>query len=231
MTAAKRADADSLAAITGSMTITVHHLENSRSQRVLWLLEELELPYEVRRYERNKKTMLAPPELRKIHPLGKSPLIEETDTEGKRRVIAETGAIVEYLVQKSGRLGAPADPGDAIRYRHFLHYAEGSLMPVLFTRLVLSRVPLLGRVVLRKFQPMIDVQVSYVEAELAERPWFAGKSFTAADVMMSYPLEAARSRAGISRATHPNIFAWVDTIHARPAYQAALARGGPYAFA
>jgi glutathione S-transferase len=213
------------------MTITVHHLENSRSQRVLWLLEELELPYEVRRYERNKKTMLAPPELRKIHPLGKSPLIEETDTEGKRRVIAETGAIVEYLVQKSGRLGAPADPSDAIRYRHFLHYAEGSLMPVLFTRLVLSRVPLLGRVALRKFQPMIDVQVSYVEAELAERPWFAGKSFTAADVMMSYPLEAARSRAGISRATHPNLFAWVDTIHARPAYQAALARGGPYAFA
>lgn len=213
------------------MTITVHHLENSRSQRVLWLLEELELPYDVRRYERNKKTMLAPPELRKIHPLGKSPVIEDTDTEGKTRVIAETGAIVEYLVEKAGKLGAPADRGDAIRFRHFLHYAEGSLMPVLFTRLVLSRVPLLGRVALRKFQPMIDVQVNYVEAELAERPWFAGQSFTAADVMMSYPLEAARSRAGISRATHPHIFAWVDTIHARPAFQAALARGGPYALA
>ena len=213
------------------MTITVHHLENSRSQRVLWLLEELELPYDVRRYERNKKTMLAPPELRKIHPLGKSPVIEDTDTEGKTRVIAETGAIVEYLVEKVGKLGAPADRGDAIRFRHFLHYAEGSLMPVLFTRLVLSRVPLLGRVALRKFQPMIDVQVNYVEAELAERPWFAGQSFTAADVMMSYPLEAARSRAGISRATHPRIFAWVDTIHARPAFQGALARGGPYALA
>jgi glutathione S-transferase len=213
------------------MTITVHHLENSRSQRVLWLLEELELPYDVRRYERNKKTMLAPPELRKIHPLGKSPVIEDTDTEGKTRVIAETGAIVEYLVEKAGKLGAPADRGDAIRFRHFLHYAEGSLMPVLFTRLVLSRVPLLGRVALRKFQPMIDVQVNYVEAELAERPWFAGQSFTAADVMMSYPLEVARSRAGISRATHPHIFAWVDTIHARPAFQAALARGGPYALA
>ena len=211
------------------MTITVHHLENSRSQRVLWLLEELELPYDVRRYERNKKTMLAPPELRKIHPLGKSPVIEDTDADGKTRVIAETGAIVEYLVEKSGRFGAPADRGEAIHYRHFLHYAEGSLMPVLFARLVLSRVPLLGRVAVKKFQPMIDVQVDYVDAELAERPWFAGKSFTAADVMMSYPLEVARNRAGIARGTHPHIFAWVDTVHARPAYQAALARGGPYA--
>jgi glutathione S-transferase len=213
------------------MTITVHHLENSRSQRVLWLLEELGLPYDVKRYERNKKTMLAPPELRKVHPLGKSPVIEDVDAEGKRHVLAETGAIVEYLVQKGGgRLGAPADAGDAIRYRQFLHYAEGSLMPVLFTQLVLSRVPILGRVALKKFQPMIDVQVNFVEAELAQRPWFAGEAFTAADVMMSYPLEAGRSRAGISRETHPRIFGWVDTIHARPAYQAALARGGAYAF-
>jgi glutathione S-transferase len=213
------------------MTLTVHHLENSRSQRVLWLLEELGLPYEVKRYERNKQTMLAPPELRKIHPLGKSPVLADTDTDGKRRVIAETGAIVEYLTEKTGNLGAPADRTESLRYRHFLHYAEGSLMPVLFTNLVLSRVPLLGRIALKKFQPLIDVQVNYVEAELAQHPWFAGQTFTAADVMMSYPLEAARVRAGITRATHPHIFAWVDTIHARPAYQAALARGGPYAFA
>ena len=210
------------------MTLTVHHLENSRSQRILWLLEELELPYEVRRYERNKKTLLAPPELRQIHPLGKSPVIEESDAAGKTRVIAETGAIVEYLVEKSGRFGAPADRGDALHYRHFLHYAEGSLMPVLFTRLVLSRIPLLGGVAIKRFQPLIDVQVHYVEAELAKRPWFAGESLTAADVMMSYPLEVARYRAGIARGTHPHIFAWVDKIHARPAYQAALARGGPY---
>ena len=212
------------------MTITVHHLENSRSQRVLWLLEELGLPYEVRRYERNKKTMLAPPELRKVHPLGKSPVIEDTDAGGRSRVIAETGAIVEYLVGKGGRLGAPAEAEAQIRYRHFLHYAEGSLMPVLFAGLVLSRVPLFGSVAVKKFRPMIDVQVNYVEAELGLHAWFAGGSFTAADVMMSYPLEAARSRVGISRETHPRIFAWVDTIHRRPAYQAALARGGPYAY-
>jgi len=214
------------------MTITVHHLENSRSQRVLWLLEELGMPYEVRRYERNKTTMLAPAELRRIHPLGKSPLIEAGDSEGKSRVIAETGAIIEYLVDKAGgRFGAPQDPEQALRYRYFLHYAEGSLMPVLFVKLVLSRVPLLGRVALRKFQPMIDVHMDYIESELTRRAWFAGESFTAADVMMSFPLEAARGRAGISRDTHPHIFQWVDTIHARSAYQMALAKGGPYAYA
>jgi glutathione S-transferase len=214
------------------MAITVHHLENSRSQRVLWLLEELGIPYEVRRYERNKATMLAPPELRRVHPLGKSPVIEDPDSDGKTRVIAETGAITEYLVEKAGgRLGAPADREAALRYRHFLHYAEGSLMPVLFVKLVLSHVPLLGRLALRKFQPMVDVHMNYIESELAGRPWFAGESFSAADVMMSFPLEAARSRAGISRDTHPHIFRWVDTIHARPAYQVALAKGGPYSYA
>jgi glutathione S-transferase len=214
------------------MTITVHHLENSRSQRVLWLLEELGMPYEVRRYERNKATMLAPPELRRIHPLGKSPIIEDRDSDGEARVIVETGAIIEYIVERAGgRLGAPLERAQTLRYRQFLHYAEGSLMPVLFVKLVLGRVPLLGRLALKKFQPLVDVQVNYVEAELAGRPWFAGESFTAADVMMSFPLEAARSRAGISRDSHPHIFKWVDTIHARPAYRAALAKGGPYSYA
>ena len=214
------------------MAITVHHLENSRSQRVLWLLEELGIPYEVRRYERNKTTMLAPPELRRVHPLGKSPVIEDTDSDGKTPVIAETGAIIEYLVdQAGGRLGAPPGPEAALRYRHFLHYAEGSVMPVLLVKLVLGRVPLLGRLALKKFQPMVEVHMNYIESELSGRPWFAGESFTAADVMMSFPLEAARSRAGISRDTHPRIFKWVDTIHARPAYQVALAKGGPYAYA
>ena len=124
------------------MTITVHHLENSRSQRVLWLLEELGMPYEVRRYERNKKTMLAAPELRRVHPLGKSPVIEATEA-GETRVVAETGAIVEYLVDKAqGSLGAPPGRAEALRYRHFLHCnAEGSLMPVLFVKLVLGRAP------------------------------------------------------------------------------------------
>jgi glutathione S-transferase len=206
--------------------ITVHHLENSRSQRVLWLLEELGLPYEVKRYTRNKATMLAPPELRRVHPLGKSPVIDDDGT-----VIAETGAIVEYLVEKGdGRLGAPAHRDDALRYRHFLHYAEGSLMPPLFVKLVLSRVPLFGKTAQKKFQPMIDVHLDYVEAELAARPWFAGKELTAADVMMSFPLEAAVSRAAATEG-RPHLAAWLQKIHARPAYQTALEAGGPYAYA
>ena len=208
------------------MTITVHHLENSRSQRILWLLEELGIPYEVVRYERNKKTMLAPPELRKIHPLGKSPVI----TDGEH-VIAETAAIVEFIVEQAdGRLGAPAHREDALRYRHFMHYAEGSLMPPLLLKLVLGRVPLFGKTAIRRIQPMIDVHLDWVESELATRDWFAGDAFTAADVMMSFPLEAAVARAAATQG-RPHIATWLKTIHARPAYQAALARGGPYAYA
>jgi glutathione S-transferase len=206
--------------------ITVHHLENSRSQRVLWLLEELALPYTVKRYQRNKATMLAPPELRQVHPLGKSPVIDDDGL-----VVAETGAIVEYLVEKAdGRLGAPAHRDDALRYRHFLHYAEGSLMPPLYVKLVLGRVPLLGKTAQKKYQPMIDVHLDYVEAELAARPWFAGKDFTAADIMMSFPLEAGANRAAATEG-RPYIAGWLGKIHARPAYQAALKAGGPYAYA
>lgn len=208
--------------------IVVHHLENSRSQRILWMLEELDLPHEVRRYERNTKTMLAPPELRRVHPLGKSPVIEDTE-EG--RVVAETGAIVEYLVDKAdGRLGAPARRDDALRYRFWLHYAEGSMMPPLLIKLVLTRVPLFGRAAQKRLQPMIDIHLDYVESELAQRPWFAGAEITAADIMMSFPLEAAVSRAGLD-ATRPHTTAWLAKIHARPAYQAALKVGGPYAYA
>jgi len=208
------------------MTITVHHLENSRSQRVLWLLEELELPYDVKRYERDPKTMLAPLALRRIHPLGKSPVIVDGDC-----TIAETGAIIDYLVEKAdGRLGPPSNRAGVLRYRHFLHYAEGSLMPPLLVKLVLGRVPFLGGLAQKKFQPMIDVHLDYVESELATRPWFAGDAFTAADVMISFPLEAARDRAGLD-ASRPHTLRWLDTIHARPAYQAALAAGGPYAYA
>jgi glutathione S-transferase len=206
--------------------IIVHHLENSRSQRVLWLLEELGLPYDIVRYQRNKKTMLAPPELRRIHPLGKSPVIQDG-----AHIVAETGAIIEYLVEKAdGRLGAPAHREDALRYRFFLHYAEGSLMPPLFTKLVLSRVPLFGKAAQKKFQPMVDVHLDFVEAELAARSWFAGPDFTAADTMMSFPLEAAVKRANATEG-RPYIAAWLKTIHARPAYQTALAKGGPYAYA
>jgi len=210
------------------MTIIVHHLENSRSQRILWMLEELGLPYEIKRYERDKKTMLAPPELKQVHPLGKSPVIEDSDD---GRVVAETGAIVEYLVEKAdGRLGPPAHRDDALRYRFWLHYAEGSMMPPLLIKLVLSRVPLMGKAAQKRIQPMIDVHLDHVERALAQRPWFAGDEMTAADVMMSFPIEAARSRAGLDD-SRPATIAWLAKVHARPAYQAALAKGGPYAFA
>lgn len=209
--------------------IVVHHLENSRSQRVLWMLEELGLDYRIERYERDRTTMLAPPELKRVHPLGKSPVIEDDD--GSGRVVAETGAIVEYLVEKAdGRLGPPAHRDSALRYRFWLHYAEGSMMPPLFLKLVLSRIPLMGKPAIKRIQPMIDVHLDYVESELAQRPWFAGNEMTAADIMMSFPIEAARSRAGLD-ASRPATIAWLEKVHARPAYQAALAKGGPYAYA
>ncbi|TPG15226.1 glutathione S-transferase [Sphingomonas koreensis] len=211
------------------MTIIVHHLENSRSQRVLWMLEELGLPYEVKRYERDPKTMLAPPELKRVHPLGKSPVI--VDTSDDNRVVAETGAIIDYLVDKAdGKLGPPASRDGVLRYRQFLHYAEGSLMPPLLVKLVLSRVPLFGKAAQKRIQPMIDVHLDYVESELATRPWFAGDAMTGADIMMSFPLEAARARAGLD-AGRPATIGWLDKVHARPAYQAALKAGGPYAYA
>jgi len=182
------------------MSIIVHHLENSRSQRVLWMLEELGLPHEIRRYERNRKTMLAPPELKAVHPLGKSPVIEDDG-----RVVAETGAIVEYLVEKAdGRLGAPPHRDAALRYRFWLHYAEGSMMPPLLIKLVLSRVPIFGKSAQKRIQPMIDNHLDYVEAELRQRPWFAGDQLTAADIMMSFPIEAARSRAGTTNSRLPS---------------------------
>lgn len=208
------------------MTITVHHLENSRSQRVLWLLEELSLPYDVKRYERNPKTLLAPPALKAVHPLGKSPVIVDGET-----VVAETGAIIEYLVEKAdGRLGPPPHRQTVLRYRQFMHYAEGSLMPPLLVMLVINRMGILGKPARPRIQAMIDVHLDYLEEELAERDWFACTEFTAADIMMSFPLEAASHRAGLD-GTRPCLSAWLDRIHARPAYREALRRGGPYAYA
>ncbi|MDT9597701.1 glutathione S-transferase family protein [Sphingosinicella rhizophila] len=206
--------------------ILVHHLENSRSQRVLWLLEELELPYEVRRYQRDSKTMRAPDTLKRAHPLGRAPVIED---EG--RTVAETGAIVEYLVEKSGgRLGPPARRDAVLRYRHFLHYAEGSMMPPLLALLVVNRLGLLGKPAKTAVQQMMDDHLDWLEEELSSRDWFAGDEFTAADVMMSFPLEASRHRAGLDE-TRPNLIDWLERIHARPAYSAALQKGGPYAYA
>ena len=210
------------------MALIVHHLENSRSQRILWLLEELSLPYEIVRYERDKVTMLAPPELKKVHPLGKSPVLEDT---AAGRVVIETGAIVDYIVELAdGRMGPPSHRDDTLRYRQYLHYAEGSMMPPLLLLLVLNRIPVIGKTAAKRIQPMIDVHLDYVESELASRPWFAGNEITGADIMMSFPLEAARSRAGLDQ-SRPATIAWLEKIHARPAYQAALAKGGPYAYA
>lgn len=206
--------------------IVVHHLENSRSQRILWLLEELGLDYEVRRYSRDPKTMLAPPELARIHPLGKSPVIEDG-----AHILAETGAIVEYLVEREGgRLGPPARRESVLRYRQFLHYAESSLMPVLFGLLVVRRLGILGRPARPTLLKMAARHLDWLESELSGRDWFAGEEFSAADIMMSFPLEVARGRAGLG-AERPNLIDWLERLHARPAYAAALRKGGPYAYA
>ena len=171
--------------------IFVHHLENSRSQRVLWLLEELDLQYEVIRYSR-QPSLAAPPELKKVHPLGKSPIVQDRSDKSDVTLV-ETGAICEYLTEKAGRLGNPGPSSEKILYRQFMHYAEGSVMSLLFSLLVANRIPLLGRFASRRL--LFGLHIDFIEEELAGRPWFAGQTFTAADVMMSFPLEAARSRS------------------------------------
>ena len=208
------------------MTLIVHHLENSRSQRVLWLLEELGVAYVVQRYERDQKTMLAPPELKLVHPLGKSPVIEENGT-----VVAETGAIIDYLVERAGgQLGPLQEAKPTQDYRFFLYYSEGSLMPWLLAMLVVRRLGLLGRPARPKVQAILDEHLDFLEGELSGREWFAGDQFSAADIIMSFPLETARHRAGLD-STRPRLIDWLDRIHSRPAYRAALDRGGPYAYA
>ncbi len=174
--------------------------------------------------------MSAPGELRQIHPLGKSPIVEHLDANGHRVVLVETGAICEYLVDLSAGTLGPAGKDDLLRYRQFLHYAEGSVMPVLFALLVVSKVPLLGKLAAKRVRPMLDVHLDYIESELTTRQWFAGDEFTAADVMMSFPLEAARSRGGLD-ASRPATIAWLERIHARPAYRRGLEKGGAYRFA
>jgi glutathione S-transferase len=206
--------------------IRVHHLNNSRSQRVLWLLEEIGAPYEVARYERDKKTMLAPNELRRVHPLGKSPIIEDNG-----RLFAETGLIVEYLVQRYGRDLAPPSGSDSYwRYKYWLHYAEGSLMPPLLLKLVINRLGLLGRPARPFVNAQLKLHLDFLEGELSKGPWFLGEAFSAADIMMSFPLEAARARAGLNE-TRPNLMDFLKRIHARGAYKRALEKGGAYVYA
>lgn len=221
--------------------LVVHHLETSRSQRVLWLLEELGLPYEIRHYQRDAQTMLAPPALREVHPLGKSPVL----TDGAA-TLAESGAIIEYLVEHYGNgrlLPAPGTP-ERLRYRYWLHFAEGSAMPPLLLKLVFDRVatgpmPFFARPIARKISrqvldrlvlPNLKRQLDFMEAELARSDWFAGGEFSAADIQMSFPVEAAAQRAGLD-ATRPNLWRYLERIHARPAFRRALERGGPYSFA
>ena len=218
--------------------IVVHHLNNSRSQRVLWLLEELGLDYEIVRYQRDPKTMLAPPELRAVHPLGKSPVITDHGV-----VVAESGAIVEYLVETygNGRLVPPAGTAERRRWTYFLHFAEGSAMAPLLMKLVFDRVEtspapffvkpiakaIAGKVKGSYILPQIEAQLTYLENELATSPWFAGAEFSAADIQMSFPLEAAAARGGLD-ASRPRLTDFLKRIHARPAFQRAIGRGGPY---
>jgi glutathione S-transferase len=221
--------------------ITVHHLENSRSQRVLWLLEELGLPYEVRRYARHPKTLLAPPELAQVHALGKSPVISDGST-----VVAESGAIIEYLLDAhgNGRLRPPPATPERLRFTYWLHFAEGSAMPPLLLKLVFDQVrrapvPFFVKPVVKGIadkvtssfvMPGIERQLRFMESELAARDWFAGDEFSAADIQMSFPLEAAQARAGLD-ARYPRLTDWLARIHARAPYRRALEVGGPYRIA
>ena len=220
---------------------TLHHLDDSRSQRILWLLEELGVECDIRKYRRDPDTMLAPPELLRVHPLGKSPVVTDGDL-----TLAESGAIVEYLVERygHGRLIPPAGTPERLRYRYWLHFAEGSAMPPLLLKLVFDRIaqspmPFFARPIARgiskKVQtafvnPNIQRQLDFMEAELGRRAWFAGPEFSAADIQMSFPLEAAAQRAGLD-ASRPRVMAFLERIHARPAYRKALERGGQYRFA
>jgi glutathione S-transferase len=218
--------------------VVVHHLNNSRSQRVLWLLEELGVPYEVKRYERDAQTMLAPPSLLAVHPLGKSPVITDGEI-----TVAESGAIIEYLVDKygGGRLIPAAGTAQRLRYTYWLHYAEGSAMTPLLFKLVFDRIAanpapwpisaitrrIAGTVNNAFIGPNLKRHLDFMEAELASRAWFAGEEFTAADVQMSFPIEISVGRAGLD-ASRPKLMAFLERIHARDAYQRALERGGKY---
>lgn len=218
--------------------ITVHHLNNSRSQRVLWLLEELGVGYEVKRYERDPKTMLAPASLRAVHPLGKSPVVIENGL-----TLAESGAIIEYLVERHGRgrLIPPAGTPERLRYTYWLHYAEGSAMPPLLLALIFGRLPrqpmpffvrpiargICDKVLETFVAPQLKTHQEFMEGELEKRAWFAGEEFSAADIQMSFVVEASAARGGLDQ-SHPKLVAWLERIQGRRAYKRALEKGGVY---
>ena len=221
--------------------LIVHHLNNSRSQRVLWLLEELGVPYEIQKYERDPQTMLAPPSLLKVHPLGKSPVVTEDGV-----TVAESGAIIEYLLERHGGgrlMPAPRTP-ERLRFTYWLHFAEGSAMSPLLMKLVFDRIEtspmpffvkpiargISGKVKKALIEPNLKRQLDYMESELTKSEWFAGNEFSAADIQMSFPVEAAAQRAGLD-ASRPKLITFLKKIHSRPAFRKALERGGPYSFA
>lgn len=220
--------------------ITVHHLNNSRSQRVLWLLEELGQPYEIVRYQRDPATMLAPASLKAVHPLGKSPVVVTDDG----ITLAESGAILETLTERygQGRLVPPAGTPEAVRYRYWLHYAEGSAMPPLLLKLIFDRIEkspvpffvkpivkgIAGKTKAAFIAPQLKTHLDFMEGELGKSLWFAGEEFSAADIQMSFAVEAARARGGLDE-SRPKLMAYLERIHARPAYQRALEQGGPFA--
>ncbi|MFC0228092.1 glutathione S-transferase family protein [Serratia aquatilis] len=217
--------------------ITVHHLNNSRSQRILWFLEELGVPYQIQRYQRDAVTMLAPKELQRIHPLGKSPVIVDGDL-----TLAESGAIIEYLQEAYDAQGLfkPAEFHARQEYRYWLHYAEGSLMPLLVMKLVFNRLgqppvpwvirPLAGAIGKGVQKEYLDKQIAthrnYLDQHLNKSAWFVGNQFSAADVQMSFPLEALAGRGGLDG--YPALQDFLRRIHARPAYQRGLELGGPF---
>lgn len=216
--------------------ITLHHLENSRSQRIAWLLEEAGVEYEVKRYARDPVNGLAPPELKQVHPLGKSPVITDDGV-----TVAESGAIIEYLIEQhgGGRL-RPAEGTEARRaYTYWLHFAEGSMMPLLVMKLVFGRlsgkpIPFFLRPIGKIFAtaveqnylgPSLAAQLDFIEATLEKQPWFAGDDFTAADIQMSFPLQAAQGRVDLGK--YPRIKDWIDRVEARDGWKKAVDRVGP----
>ena len=219
--------------------ITVHHLNNSRSQRVIWLLEELGVDYEIKRYQRDPKTMLAPKSLLKVHPLGKSPVITDGDL-----TIAESGAIVEYLIDRydvESKLAPAIGTPTRLRYTYWLHFAEGSAMSPLLMKLVFNHIekapmPFFAKPIAKAISkktkasfidPQIKAHLDYVESELEKSTWLAGGRLTGADIQMSFPLEAAAARGGLDE-SYPKIMAYLKRIHARAGYKRALERGGEY---
>lgn len=204
--------------------LELHHLNNSRSQRVLWLLEELAAPYTIIRYER--EPIFAPASLKAIHPLGKSPVIRDGN-----QVVAESAAIIEYLLDHYGRGRLEPDKASTsyARYRYWMHYAEGSLMPQLLLKMYMGRIGEPARAVAERVESQVSLHLDYVENELGNSPYLTGSELTAADIQMSFPLEVAATQRALND-QHPNLKALLQRLHARPAYQRALEKGGPYAY-